>query len=133
MSQFGVQIHEKSHRKSSGNGKLKLKNRDKRRHEVGSYFTATKLGAENTVNSIRARGGNTISKLKNAAFANVLTGSGYKKAKITSVVESKDNRNFARLNIITKGTIIETELGKAQVINRPGREGTVTARLVEGR
>jgi len=47
------------------------------------------------------------------------------------VLESKDNRNFARLNIITKGSVIETEAGKAVVINRPGREGSINARLIK--
>ena len=69
-------------------------------------------------------------KLKRAGFANLLTKDGYKKAKITGVLESHDNRNFARQNIITKGTIINTEMGKAVVLNRPGREGAINARLV---
>ena len=47
------------------------------------------------------------------------------------MLESKDNRNFARQNIITKGTIINTDMGKAVVTNRPGRDGAVTAKLVE--
>jgi small subunit ribosomal protein S8e len=68
--------------------------------------------------------------LKKVLFANVLTKSGYKKAKITGVVESKDNRNFARQNIITKGATIITELGNAVVLNRPGREGSVNAKLI---
>jgi small subunit ribosomal protein S8e len=59
-----------------------------------------------------------------------LTSSGYKKAKIKSVLESPDNRNFARQAMITKGTIIETELGRAVVLNRPGRDGTINARLL---
>ena len=61
---------------------------------------------------------------------NVLTKEGYKKLEIKGVLESKDNRNFARQNIITKGTIINTDIGKAVVVNRPGREGTVIAKLI---
>ncbi|MFI5412752.1 MAG: hypothetical protein ACHQX1_02580, partial [Candidatus Micrarchaeales archaeon] len=70
--------------------------------------------------------------LRAAAFANLLTKQGYKRVRIKGVTESKDNRNFARQNIITKGTIITTELGKAIVTNRPGREGSVNAKLIEG-
>jgi small subunit ribosomal protein S8e len=33
---------------------------------------------------------------------------------------------------MTKGAIIETEIGKAVVLNRPGREGTINAKLIEG-
>ena len=80
--------------------------------------------------SVRRRGGKAGVRLKKIAIANVLTKDGYKKAKITGVVESKDNRNFARQNIITKGCKISTELGNAVVINRPGREGSINAKLV---
>ncbi|MGC8662435.1 MAG: 30S ribosomal protein S8e [Candidatus Micrarchaeia archaeon] len=133
MSQFGVQIHGASKRKSSGNGKLKLKNKDKKRYEIGGYFTATRLAEneDNIVKKVRIRGGNYKTKLKKAGYANILVDKAYKKAKIKGVVESKDNRNFARLNIITKGTIIDTELGRAVVLNRPGREGFVNAKLVK--
>jgi small subunit ribosomal protein S8e len=131
MSQFGIQTHSKNKRKNTGNGKLKLKNKDKKRHEIGGYFSATRLKPEkNVIKHTRTRGGSVKPKLKNAAFANVLTKSGYKKAKITTVAESKDNKNFARLNIITKGSIIDTELGKAIVLNRPGRDGCVNAKLL---
>jgi len=46
------------------------------------------------------------------------------------VLESPDNRNFARQNIITKGAIIETDAGKAVVLNSPGTDGAINARLV---
>ncbi len=132
MSQFGSQFHGRSDRKGSGSGKVRSKNRDKRRSEIGGYFTETKIGEENKIKKARGRGSNVKNKLKYVAFANVLTKGGYKKAKITGVVESKDNRNFARLVIITKGTVINTELGKARVLNRPGQEGAINAILVEG-
>ncbi len=130
MSQFGVQLHARSKTKVIGNGKRKIKARGKRRREVGGYFSATKLTEKSMVASVRRRGGNVDVKLKRAAVANVLTKTGYKNAKITGIVESKDNRNFARQNIITKGTVISTELGNAVVMNRPGREGCVNARLL---
>ncbi len=131
MSQFGVQLHSKSNTKGSGNGKRVIKSRDKRRSEIGSYFTGTKMAEQDVLRSHRMRGGSVKGVLKGAGFANLLTKGGYKKVKIKGVLESKDNRNFARQNIITKGTIINTEEGKAQVINRPGREGSINARLIE--
>lgn len=129
MSQMGIQIHTKSDTKMSGNGRKNTRARDKKRSEVGNYFSATKLAETNTNIQVRRRGGNKGIRFKKAAVANVLTKTGYKKAKITGVLESKDNRNFARQNIITKGAIIVTELGNATVINRPGREGCINARL----
>jgi len=130
MSQFGSQIHSRSNTKKLGNGKKIRKFRDKRRSEMGSYFTATKLSQADSLAYTRKRGGSAGIRLKHAAYANVLTKEGYKKVKIKEVIESKDNKNFARQNIITKGTLINTELGKAVVLNRPGREGAVNAKLV---
>ncbi len=130
MSQFGVQIHTKADTKRSGNGTKKLKFRDKKRREVGNYFSATKMSSENVVSRVRRRGAGVGTKLKRAGLVNLLTKDGYKKAKIIGVLESKDNRNFARQNIITKGTILNTDLGKAVVLNRPGREGAINAKLV---
>jgi len=131
MSQFGVQYHGPPKRKSSGSGKLKIKNRDKKRYEVGGYFIATRLSEANVIKKVRTRGGRKKDKLKNAGYANLLVDGSYKKVKIKGVIESRDNRNFARLSIITKGTVIDTELGKAIVTNRPGKEGFINAKLVK--
>lgn len=130
MSQFGSQLHSKSQRKSYGNGKIKKKNRDKKRYEMGGFFANTRLGEANSINKVRGRGAVEKNKLKYAAFANLFTGKGYKKSKIKTILESGDNRNFARLKIMTKGTVIETEDGKAVITNRPGREGSINAKLV---
>lgn len=131
MSLSSRQVHASSHTKSRGNGKYKTKFRDRRRSESGNYFSATKLAEGNESIAVRHRGGSVSVRLKKAGEVNLLTKEGYKKVKIKGVLESKDNRNFARQNIITKGTIINTEAGKAVVINRPGRDGAVTARLLE--
>ncbi|MGI0133480.1 MAG: 30S ribosomal protein S8e [Candidatus Micrarchaeaceae archaeon] len=128
MSQFGIQMHKKSNTKGAGNGKRNVSRRDRHRSEIGNYFSATKVGDENAVVPIRRRGALRTVRLKRAAFANLLTKEGYKKVKITGVIESKDNRNFARQAIITKGALISTEAGNAIVTNRPGREGMVNAR-----
>ena len=53
------------------------------------------------------------------------------KVKIKSVLETPSNRFLARRNIITKGTIIETEKGRARVTNRPSQEGTINAILIK--
>ncbi len=127
MSQFGSQFHGRSDTKLKGNGKVRLKNKDKRRSEMGGYFAATKLGEQSRSKRIRVRGGNARDKMQYAAYANLLSGNSYKKVKIKAILESKDNRNFARLNIITKGTVIDTEDGKAMVTNRPGKEGFINA------
>ena len=130
MSQLRKQHHGISNTKGSGNGKKRIKFRDKLESERGNYFVSTRIAETQESAPVRRKGGATGIRLKSATFANVLTKNGYKKAKITRVVESKSNRNFARQNIITKGAIVATELGNAIVLNRPGREGAVNAKLI---
>jgi small subunit ribosomal protein S8e len=54
----------------------------------------------------------------------------YQQVTVKSVAENPANRNYVRRNILTKGTIVETEAGKARITNRPGQEGSVQAVLV---
>jgi len=51
-------------------------------------------------------------------------------ADIETVELNGANRNYVRRNIITKGAIIQTTLGKAKVTNRPGQDGSINAVLV---
>ena len=52
------------------------------------------------------------------------------KIEILNVVENPANPNLVRRNIITKGCIVETKLGKARVTSRPGQEGSVNGVLI---
>ena len=119
----------RSKRKPSG-GRYKSF-RDKRLHERASHATLTKLG-ERSMRTIRLRGGTVKSRLLVANIANVYDSKAkkYVKTKIVTITENPANRNYVRRNIITKGTIIETEAGKARVTNRPGQEGAVNAVLI---
>jgi small subunit ribosomal protein S8e len=56
-----------------------------------------------------------------------------RKAKIITVIETPSNRFLARQNILVKGAIINTELGKAKITNRPSQEGMVQAVLIDGK
>lgn len=82
---------------------------------------------------IRGLGGNRKTVLLSDDHANVtdLKTKKTKKVKIINVLETPANRFFARQNILVKGSIIETELGKAEVTNRPSQEGSVQAILIE--
>ena len=53
------------------------------------------------------------------------------KVKIKNVVDNPADKHLARRNIITKGTIIDTEKGKARVTSRPGQDGVINAVLVK--
>ena len=114
-------------------GGLKGKHRDKRKFELGSPPTETKVSNEQVIKKDRVMGGNYKVRVKYAAFANVYDPQTKtsKKVKILSVLETPANREYARRGIIVKGAIIQTELGKAKVTSRPGQDGTVNAVLIK--
>lgn len=107
--------------------------RKKRKSELGREPIETRVGPGKKV-KVSARGGGEKIKLLSARFANVTdTNSGKSvRAEIHSVVENPANPHLARRDIITKGAIIETDIGKARVTGRPGQEGSINAILVEG-
>jgi small subunit ribosomal protein S8e len=117
-----------SKRKPSGGRKRSY--RKKKKFEIKRFLKQVRLG-EQKVKVLRVRGGNRKAVLLRANFANVAVGNSIKRVKILNVVETPSNRFFAKSNIITKGTIIETELGRAKVTNRPGQEGMINAVLIE--
>ena len=53
-----------------------------------------------------------------------------KKVEILDVLDNTANRDFVRRKIITKGAVIETELGQARVTSRPGQHGVINAVLL---
>lgn len=117
-------------RKASGGRRRPYRGR--RRYEKDGYPVETSLGPR--LHALkRARGGNYKVALKRDEYANVADpGSGQtKKAKILRVLENRADRDYERRGIITKGAIIETELGRAAVTSRPSQDGVINAVLVE--
>lgn len=114
-------------------GGLKGRRRDKRKYEMGSPPTETKLASEDVREKVRVMGGNEKTRLKYAAYANVLNlaDRSYKKVKILEVIEVPANREYARRGIIVKGAKIRTEIGEAIVTSRPGQDGVINAILVQ--
>ncbi len=105
----------------------------KRKYWMGRYPTETRPGSRNVVVAIRVRGGNRKLRLKVAARANVIdpeTGE-TKNVKIIKVLKNPASRDYERRGIITKGAIIQTELGIAKVVSRPGQDGVINAVLVK--
>ncbi|AAY80134.1 30S ribosomal protein S8e [Sulfolobus acidocaldarius] len=113
-------------------GGQKGKNRDKRKYELGSPPTETKISDKDIKEKDRVAGGNFKLRLRYASYANVYDPQSKtaKKVKIISVLESPANREYARRGIIVKGTLIQTELGKAKVTSRPGQDGIINALLL---
>jgi small subunit ribosomal protein S8e len=125
------QYHEARTKKvSSGTGGSRVPRRDKKLVHAGGRFTATKV-SEKTVRVMeRTKSGRETPRLKKASEVNVLTPSGVKKAKILNVMESH-RPDFARENIITKGAILKTSIGKVKVTNRVGQDGQVNGILLK--
>jgi small subunit ribosomal protein S8e len=93
---------------------------------------AAKLGKEKK-KSIRIRGGKIKTVLLATDKANILDPK-TKKSKVVAiknVLETPANKFLARQNLLIKGAIIETELGKARITNRPSQESFVNAILIE--
>ncbi len=116
-------------RKISG-GKYRP-NRKKKKYELPGIPRVVKMRPTKK-KVIRGLGGNTRTVLLSCEEANVTDKKGKTKiSKIKNVVETKANRFWARQNILVKGAIIETELGKARITNRPSQEGSVNAVLIQ--
>ncbi|MFH1221549.1 MAG: 30S ribosomal protein S8e [Candidatus Micrarchaeota archaeon] len=124
------QYHNPAKKKvSRGTGARRVKYKDKKLCHIGGVFTSTRVSETERRDSRRTRGGNKASKLKKAVTMNVVTKSGIKKAKILRVLESH-NPEYVRMNIITKGTVLETDLGKVKVTNRVGQDGIINGVLL---
>jgi small subunit ribosomal protein S8e len=52
------------------------------------------------------------------------------KVKIIRVLENPANRDYERRGVITKGALIETELGRARVTSRPAQDAVINAFLI---
>jgi len=107
--------------------------RKKRKYELGSFPTETKMGPEDVRKVERRRGGNLKVRLVAAKRVNVAdpsTGQ-TKTVEILRVVKNPANVDYNRRGVITKGTVIETPLGRAVVTSRPGQDGVVNAVLLK--
>ena len=119
-----VFYQKRSKRKVSG-GRYKTSEK-KRLYYVGSLPTLTRV-EETSKKTKREKSGSLKQVLLTINKINV-TNPKTKKTQTTeilTVVESPANRHFIRRNIITKGAIVETKMGKVKVTSRPGQEGTL--------
>ncbi len=119
----------RSKRKLSG-GRIRL-HRKKRPFEIGREKQFT-IVSEIKNSKIRTRGNNLKMRLLGTDMANVVDPKTRKtkQVKVLTVLENSANPFYVRRNIINKGAIIETEIGKARVTSRPGQHGIVNAILV---
>ncbi len=105
--------------------------RGKRKQELARFPANTKIEDKKRVKEIRILGGNSKISLLAVKEINVTDKNGKShKSELVTVVENPANPNLVRRNIITKGAIVETKLGKARVTNRPGQEGSLNGILL---
>ena len=105
--------------------------RGKRKFEIGRERHLTTIGPTR-IKKVRTRGQNKKSRAKTTDIAYVIDPNSNKttKTEIVTVVENEANIHYVRRNIINKGAIIETKLGKAKVTSRPGQTGAINAILL---
>ncbi len=120
--------HARSSKKRTGGRRRDV--RKKRKHELGSSPTETRVG-ETALKVAETHGGNVKIRAIARDVANVATGGEVVQAEIKDVVENQSNPNYVRRNIITQGAIIETSEGQARVTSRPGQDGEVNAVFLE--
>ena len=103
----------------------------KRLSRLGGLPVFTKI-AETKSKTLRVIGGNTKDKLLAVNKANVYDPKTKKHqvVSIKNIVENPANRHYVRRNILTKGAIVETEKGRAQITSRPGQSAFVNATLL---
>jgi small subunit ribosomal protein S8e len=104
----------------------------KRRAEIGLAPADTHIGADRR-RIVRTFGGNDKVRALRATYANVTSPANgeTRKVKIERVEENGANPNYVRRNLLTKGAIIKTEIGRARIMSRPGQDGIINAMLLE--
>lgn len=117
-------------RKATG-GRYKA-SRAKRKYELGRAATNTVIAEKDQKKELRGMGGSKKAILLHVNSVNLFNPKTkkFEKTKVKTVKESPANMNYVRRNILTKGTIIETEKGKARITSRPGQNGSLNAVLV---
>ena len=124
--------HGKSKRTKTG-AKHKKK-RDKIKAELGRETPSVTIGETKRV-IIKTRGKTRKATLRKTEMMNVLNPKTKKitKTKIITVVENNANRHYVRMNILSKGAIVKTELGDARITSRPAQDGIVNGVLIQNK
>lgn len=120
----------RSNRKSTGGRYKRVIVR--RMSRLGRLPVLTKLGVYKR-KSLRVIGAGRKEKLLSANKVNVFDPKSRKHEvlDVKTIVENPANRHYVRRNILTKGSVVETEKGKVKVTSRPGQEAVLNGVLVQ--
>ena len=123
-------IENLSGRKFTG-GRL-IPHRIRRKFEIDRYPNEAVAGPTQNITR-RVRGNNVKIAFKTSEYANINDQDNKKtiKSKILKVTKNPANKDYERRGVITKGAILETELGLAKVLSRPGQDGVINAVLIK--
>ncbi|MEJ2295758.1 MAG: 30S ribosomal protein S8e [Candidatus Lokiarchaeota archaeon] len=106
--------------------------RKKRKRELERPPIETQVG-EIKKKKQRTLGGNYKLKLFSTNYINVTdpTSNKTSKVKILRFESNPASKDYNRRHILTKGSIVETELGKAKITSRPGQHGVLNAVVIK--
>ena len=104
----------------------KKRKRELERPAINTQIQPSKLKKQ------RVMGGNHKLKLFSTNLVNVTdpNTNKTKKVKILRFESNQASKDINRRHILTKGAVIETELGKARITSRPGQHGQLNAVLI---
>ncbi|MFL2962773.1 MAG: 30S ribosomal protein S8e [Candidatus Thalassarchaeaceae archaeon] len=126
--------HGISRRKPSG-GRLKRPSRyrGKRKTEISSENQFAFVGDKDARKLYRKTAGSQTVRVLSIKNINVSKPKEGKtvRAQITNVIRNDADTNYVRRNIVTKGAIVETDIGQVRVTSRPGMHGVVSGILLE--
>jgi small subunit ribosomal protein S8e len=107
--------------------------RMRRKFEIDRYPNEPVLGKDNKIVIRRVRGGTFKLAIKNIDFINVNDNNTKKtiKTKIIRVLENPANKDYERRGVLSKGALVETEIGIVRVLSRPGQHGSMNAILTK--
>ncbi len=105
--------------------------RKKRKRELERPPINCGLGPERKKKQ-RVMGGNSKIKLFASNFINLTDPNTNKtsKVKILKFESNAASKDINRRHTLTKGAIVETELGRAKITNRPGQHGSLNGVLI---
>jgi small subunit ribosomal protein S8e len=112
-------------------GKKYKRFRKKRKRELERPPIETQIASEKKKQQ-RVLGGNYKLRLFSTSFINVtdLNTNKTSKVKILRFDSNDASKDYNRRHVLTRGAVVETELGKAKITSRPGQSGTMNGVLI---
>ena len=104
--------------------------RKKRKKELSNPAALTRINGKK-IKKVRKLGGNIKKILLSHNEIIIKKGNKNVKAKIIRVLKNPANRHFVRMNVLTKGAIVETDKGNVKITNRPGQQAHIQGIITE--